>query len=142
MIRRIFLFWRTNRSAAFAVLFAFPLFALTQEMPPGAEEARLYEGFGNYTRPVSSESQEAQQWFNQGMQMLYGFNHDEAIRSFQRAAVEDPEFGLAWWGVSYAHGLHINNPEMTEEQSRKGFLAAQEAQKHLKNASEIGRAHV
>ena len=43
----------------------------------------LYEGFGTYERETSTRSSEAQAWVNQGMKLLYGFNHDEAIRSFE-----------------------------------------------------------
>jgi cytochrome c-type biogenesis protein CcmH/NrfG len=50
--------------------------------------------------------------------LLYGFNHDEAIRSFEKAAELDPSCAMAWLGSAYARGLHINNPEMSEEQSR------------------------
>src|SRR5262245_59155656 len=75
----------------------------------------LYTGFGNYSRDITTNSPEAQTWFNQGMQLLYGFNHDEAIRSFTEAARLDPDCAMAWWGVSYAHGLHINNPVMTAQ---------------------------
>jgi len=92
-----------------------------------AEGARLYEGFGNYHRAVSTASAEAQRWFDQGLQQLYGFNHDEAIRSFASAALADPALGMAWWGIAYAEGLHINNPEMSDESSRVAWLAAQEA---------------
>ncbi len=104
---------------------------------PTASEpsGRLYEGFGNYQRPVRTDSPEAQRWFDQGIQLLYGFNHDEAIRSFQQAAEADPDCPMAWWGISYAHGLHINNPRMSEQQSRGGYLAAIEAEKRLDNAS-------
>jgi tetratricopeptide (TPR) repeat protein len=102
--------------------------------------ARLYPGLGSYQRPVSTNSREAQQWFNQAIQLLYGFNHDEAIRSFHRAADADPDCAMAWWGISYAHGLHINNPEMSEQQSQKAFEAAQEAQKRIAHASPVEEA--
>ncbi|HWB19778.1 MAG TPA: hypothetical protein VG711_05720 [Phycisphaerales bacterium] len=100
-----------------------------------AVAARQYPGFGAYSRPISTKSPEAQKWFDQGMQLLYGFNHDEAIRSFLQAAALDPDCAMAWWGASYAHGLHINNPVMTEEQSREGYKCAQEALKRIDHAS-------
>ncbi|MEM7308270.1 MAG: hypothetical protein AAF682_16440 [Planctomycetota bacterium] len=90
-------------------------------------EAAFYEGFGNYTRRISTASPEAQRWFDQGMQLLYGYNHDEAIRSFERAAELDPACAIAHWGIAYANGFHINNTEMTPEQSRAAFEAAQAA---------------
>jgi tetratricopeptide (TPR) repeat protein len=92
-----------------------------------APKPRLYRNFGTYHRVVTTNSRECQKWFDQGMQLLYGFNHDEAIRSFTEAARIDPGCAMAWWGVSYAHGLHINNPVMTQEQSRGGFTAATRA---------------
>jgi tetratricopeptide (TPR) repeat protein len=104
--------------------------------------ARLYEGFGNYERAISTESDSAQQWFNQGMQLMYGFNHDEAIRSFEQAAAEDPSSPMPWWGISYCHGININDPEMTEERSRLAWEASQEALARIDNASPVEAALV
>lgn len=107
----------------------------------GAESIPLlYEGFGGYQRTVTTDSAEAQRWFNQGIQLLYGFNHDEAIRSFRAAAEADPDCAMAWWGVAYARGLHINNPQMGQEQSRLAYEAAQEALARVDGASPIERA--
>jgi len=96
---------------------------------------RLYDGFGNYQRKVSTSNPEAQRYFNQAMQFLYGYNHDEAIRSFQRAAALDDRLGIAWWGIAYAHGLHINNPTMTEQQSKLAYEAAQQALRRVDGAT-------
>ncbi len=101
---------------------------------------RLYDGFGNYHRAASTKSKEAQRWFDQGMQLLYGFNHDEAIRSFQHAADVDPDFAMAWWGIAYANGLHINNPVMTQVQSERAYEAAAEAMKRIDHASPVEAA--
>jgi len=90
-------------------------------------EARLFDGVDRYHRPTSSSSEEAQRWFDQGMQLLYGFNHDEAIRSFEKAAALDPEFALPWWGIAYSHGININDPEMTEERWKAAQAAVDEA---------------
>jgi tetratricopeptide (TPR) repeat protein len=87
----------------------------------------MYPGFEGYHRAVSTRSDVAQRWFDQGIQLLYGFNHDEAIRSFQEAARLDPGCPMAWWGVAYAHGLHINNPLMSEQYSMAAYEAAQQA---------------
>jgi len=106
----------------------------------GVVAPTLYDGFGGYHRSVSTESAEAQQWFDQGLQLLYGFNHDEAIRSFQHAAKIDPNLGMAHWGEAYALGLHINNPEMGQEQSEKAHAAAQRAVAKIENASPIEAA--
>jgi tetratricopeptide (TPR) repeat protein len=92
-----------------------------------AAAANQYSGFEGYARKVTTDSPEAQRWFDQGIQLLYGYNHDEAIRSFEKAAEIDPSCAMAWWGSAYARGLHINKPEMAEEQSKLAYAAAQKA---------------
>ena len=100
-----------------------------------ARGAHLYTNMGTYTRTVSTSSPEAQAWFDQGIQLLYGFNHDEAIRSFESALRYDPDCAMAWWGVAYANGLHINNTEMSTEASRAAWLAAWEARRRFLRTS-------
>lgn len=107
-----------------------------------AAEPRLYAGFDGYSRTVTTNSTAAQQWFNQGIQLLYGFNHDEAIRSFEQAAQIDPLCAMAWWGAAYARGLHINNPEMGDEQSRLAYEATQQALAALDQESPVEQALV
>jgi hypothetical protein len=94
---------------------------LTEKAKSDAALAKLYEGYTGYHRKVTSSSPDVQQWFDQGLQLLYGFNHDEAIRSFEKAAELDPSCAMAWWGAAYARGIHINNPIMGEEQSRLAY---------------------
>jgi hypothetical protein len=102
-----------------------------------AAEAKSFPGFTGYERAVTTNSPLAQEWFNQGIQLLYGFNHDEAIRSFEAAGELDPSCAMAWWGSAYARGLHINNPEMEEEQSRLANEAASKAIAALDNESPV-----
>lgn len=116
--------------------------AMGPEARKAAEPARMYDGYSGYTRKVTTASPDAQVWFNQGMQLLYGFNHDEAIRSFRKAAEIDPGCAMAWWGVAYAHGMHINNPVMGEEQSRLAYEASKEAQARLDDETAVERALV
>lgn len=102
-----------------------------------AELAKLYDGYQGYHRPITTSFPEAQRWFDQGIQLLYGFNHDEAIRSFEKAAEIDPNCAMAWWGSAYARGLHINNPQMGEEQSRLADAAAKRAIESLDTESAV-----
>jgi len=74
----------------------------------------LFDDMGNYRREITTDSENAQRWFDQGLEFLYGFNHDEAVRSFGQALKHDPDCAMAWWGIAYARGPHINNPVMTE----------------------------
>jgi tetratricopeptide (TPR) repeat protein len=107
-----------------------------------AANGNIYRGFDGYARKVTTRSAEAQQFFDQGIQLLYGFNHDEAIRSFEKAAEADPACAMAWWGSAYARGLHINNPAMEAEQSRLAHDAAQKAVAALDDESPVERALV
>jgi tetratricopeptide (TPR) repeat protein len=105
-------------------------------------EPGMYEGFGNYQRPIQTESESAQAFFNQGMQLLYGFNHDEAIRSFEKAAEKDPASPMPYWGIAYANGININDPAMTEQRSTNARAAADEAIKRIGNATAVEAALV
>lgn len=96
----------------------------------------LYEGFGNYERDISTSSADAQALFNQGMQLMYGFNHDEAIRSFEKAGVTDPYAAMPWWGAAYSHGININDPEMTEQRSKDARYAADRALSRIAGATD------
>ncbi len=102
-----------------------------------ATEGVLYEGFGDYHRSITTESAKAQRLFDQGMQLMYGFNHDEAIRSFHAAAEADPSAAMPWWGIAYSHGVNINDPEMTEERSKRAREASDHALDRLIGANPV-----
>jgi tetratricopeptide (TPR) repeat protein len=70
--------------------------------------ARLMEGMGNHHHPIATSSPEAQKFFDQGMNFVWGFNHEEAARSFQRAAELDPKAAMPHWGIALALGPNIN----------------------------------
>jgi tetratricopeptide (TPR) repeat protein len=70
----------------------------------------LFDGWGDLHHPVTTSSAQAQRYFDQGLRQLFGFNHREAIRSFRSAAHLDPRCVMAYWGVAYAHGPHVNRP--------------------------------
>ncbi len=62
-----------------------------------AEGAQLFDGLGDFHRAVSTTSQIAQNYFDQGMRFLWAFNHDEATRSFAKAAQLDPQCAMCYW---------------------------------------------
>jgi tetratricopeptide (TPR) repeat protein len=76
---------------------------------------------------VTTDSADARRYFDQGLKFLYAFNHDEAIRSFRQAAALDPDCAMAWWGVAYACGPHINKPAVDEAHARIGSEALAKA---------------
>src|ERR1700743_2650019 len=65
---------------------------------------------GNYSRPVDTDSREAQVWFDRGLIWAYAFNHEEAKLCFEKAIVADPECGMAYWGRAYSVGPNYNFP--------------------------------
>ena len=67
-----------------------------------------YYDLGPYTRPVTTTSKEAQLWFDRGLLWCYGYNHDEAVRCFKKAAKHDPNCAMAHWGIAYAAGPNYN----------------------------------
>jgi tetratricopeptide (TPR) repeat protein len=63
---------------------------------------------GSFGRPVTTRSADAQKWFDRGLVWCYGFNHEEAVRCFEKAAKADPDCAMAWWGIAYASGPNYN----------------------------------
>jgi tetratricopeptide (TPR) repeat protein len=87
-----------------------------------AKSATLMAGYGNWHHPVSTKNAQAQAFFDQGLRQIYAFNHDEAARSFQRAAELDPKLAMAYWGVAEAVGPNYNDPASADR-----FVRAHEA---------------
>jgi tetratricopeptide (TPR) repeat protein len=75
-----------------------------------ANNTKILPGLGTLHHPTSTTSPEAQQFFDQGLRLIYAFNHEEANRSFQRALQLDPKFAMAWWGIAVAVGPNYNLP--------------------------------
>ena len=86
---------------------------------------------------MATASADAQRYFDQGLKFLYAFNHDEAIRSFRQAATLDPTCAMAWWGVAYACGPHINNPTVDEPHAHEGSEALAKARERAPGASPV-----
>ncbi|MBK1879154.1 tetratricopeptide repeat protein [Pelagicoccus mobilis] len=129
-----------HRSRLLPVATLFASLLLSTFSHASSEGSRLYENMGDFTRPITTESTEAQTWFNQGMQLLYGFNHDEAIRSFHAAAEADPTAAMPWWGIAYAHGININDQAMTDQRSKAGREAADKALSLIQNTTPVEAA--
>src|SRR5438105_11701426 len=64
----------------------------------------LDPGLGPMHHRVTTADPESQKYFDQGLNLVFGFNHDEALKSFQRAAALDPNMPMAYWGIAYAVG--------------------------------------
>ena len=84
-------------------------------------------GLGSLEYRVTTQVPAAQRYFNQGLRLLYAFNHAEAIRAFREAARLDPRLAMAYWGQAIALGPNLNAP-MTPENGRLAYEAIQRAQ--------------
>ncbi len=127
------------------VSLAFTTLVFAQHDPasatPPAKAAGLYQGMGEAHHPVKTKSAEAQKFFDQGMSFLWGFNHDEALKSFQRAAELDPTMAMAQWGIAYAVGPNYNLP-VDEQRELQAYQAAQKALKLSQGGPATERAYI
>src|SRR5467141_455364 len=103
--------------------------------------ATLMAGLGDWRHPVSTTNAQAQAFFDQGLQLIYAFNHDEAARSFQRAAELDPKLAMAYWGIAEAVGPNYNDPA-SEDRFVQAHQAIQKAVDLSSDASPSERAYI
>jgi tetratricopeptide (TPR) repeat protein len=81
---------------------------------------------GAFTRPISSSNADAQHYFDQGFQLMYGFDKYDAIRSFREAEKRAPDCAICYWGEAWAWGSFLNGP-MSPDEAPFAFAAAQKA---------------
>ena len=99
----------------------------------------IIAGTGHYSRSVTTDSSIAQQYFDQGLAFLYGFNNEGAQRSFRAAASVDPKLAMAKWGVAASYGPDPNNPDVTHQALVVAEQAIASAQAENLNASVVER---
>ena len=132
---------RTWLSVLFALLLCGMVAAQDHSAPAPSKPATLMPGLGDLHHPVSTSNPQAQQFFDQGLRLIYAFNHDEAARSFQRAADLDPKLGMAYWGVAEAVGPNYNDPA-SDERFVAAHNAIQKAVELSANASPAEQAYI
>ena len=101
----------------------------------------LYTNLGSHHKPISTRVPATQQYFDQGLRLLYGFNHAEAIRSFTRAAELDPTCAMCYWGIALAYGPHVNAP-MDSASGVAAYAAVQKALALKAHATASERAYI
>ena len=105
-----------------------------------AAKEPLYDGLGSYSRKITTNSPEAQRYFDQGLAFLHGFNHRTAIRAFQQAAELDPNCAMAHWGVALACGPHINFIAVPPPAAELAWNELELAKNNAAHASPVERA--
>jgi tetratricopeptide (TPR) repeat protein len=111
------------------------------KMEAAEKPATIMSGLGSLHHPVTTANPQAQHFFDQGFALVYAFNHDEAVRSFKRAAELDPKMAMAWWGIGLALGPNINL-DVDPAREKAAYDAVQKAQSLVAGASENERAYI
>ncbi len=104
-----------------------------------AQGAQRLDGLGAYSRKITTASPQTQIWFDQGLNLIYGFNHDEAVRAFARAIELDPACAMCYWGAAEAIGPNYNMPAM-EQRWQVLWNAVESAQKYAGHATPAEQA--
>lgn len=115
--------------------------ALGGQEPASPKPVRLMDGLSNLHHPVSTQNAESQQFFDQGLRLVFAFNHDEAVRSFHRAGELDPQLAMAWWGVALAVGPNYNLP-VDPEHEKLAVDAIAKAQALSTSAPQIEKDYI
>ncbi|HZU39312.1 MAG TPA: hypothetical protein VFA18_25525, partial [Gemmataceae bacterium] len=109
--------------------------------PPASKPAEPhFSGLGPHYRKITTTSDSTQAYFDQGLAFLFGFNHDEAIRSFEAAVVGDPQCAMAYWGIALANGPHINNPIVDEAHAKAAWTALTKARALANRSTKVEQA--
>ncbi len=106
---------------------------------PGAGAPPLLSGIGATSMAITTANPRAQAYFDQGLRMLHGFNHAEAVRAFREAQRLDPACAMCAWGEAFALGPNINAP-MDPAHNADAFAAARAAFAKMGAATEKEQA--
>jgi tetratricopeptide (TPR) repeat protein len=113
--------------------------ALASPTPVPADTVLLYDDLGDHHYEITTTVPLAQQYFDQGLRLTWGFNHAEAIRAYEEALRLDPSCAMCWWGIAYAYGPNINAP-MDSTSGVAAWNAAQQAAALAEGVTEGERA--
>ncbi len=113
-------------------------------VPAGEELAILVEATGVYTRPISTDSTLAQQFFDQGLRLTWGYHFPEAVASHQEALRHDPDHPMIYWGLALSLGPVPNSrsaglPDDPHGEARKAIDRAMEL---VDNGNDMEQAFV
>ena len=106
----------------------------------GDAPATLRADLGSLHHPIATTNAEAQKFFDQGLTLVYAFNHGAAVRSFRRAAELDPKSPMPYWGIALALGPNYN--ETNGEDEKGAYEAIQKAKPLAASAPDVERAYV
>ncbi len=124
----------------FLLLYA-PLSAENKKVDLIESEAHaiLIPGSGTYSKKISTQNKEAQQFFDQGLRLAWGFYFPESIASYLEAARHDPDHPMPYWGMAHAMGPNPNSrySGMPDDPKGEGLKAIKKAMDRIENASDM-----
>lgn len=142
--RRVALLTIAPLVTVMAIALGVPAFAQGQNhsnSSTASKPAVLMTGLGHWHHPVSTKNPQARAFFDQGLRLIYAFNHDEAARSFQRAADLDPKLAMAYWGLAEAVGPNYNDPA-SDDRFKQAHQAIAKAVELSSDASPSEKAYI
>jgi tetratricopeptide (TPR) repeat protein len=96
---------------------------------------------GRQHHPIQTSNKEAQDYFDQGMTFIYGFNHEEAARAFRHAATVDPASPMPLWGIALSVGPNYNI-DVDTEREKIAYETVQKAAKLAEHAPQVEKDYV
>lgn len=107
----------------------------------GRSSVPIFDNLGTLHHPITTSSSLAQRYFDQGLRLVYAFNHEEAVLAFKEAAALDPSAAMAYWGVALALGPNIN-AAMDKQRERRALEALQQARARSAQVSVAERRYI
>ena len=101
----------------------------------------LFDNLGSLHHPITTTSEQAQRYFDQGLRLVYAFNHEEAIRSFEAAAHLDSQAAMPYWGIALALGPNINSA-MEKKDEHRAIEMVQKARRMADRATPVEQAYI
>jgi hypothetical protein len=118
-----------RRLSLLLLLFSAAIGVPEQQTPSSTVTPLLLPGLGHPNHPIATKNAEAQEYFDQGLQLVFGFNRAEAVRSFRRASQLDPQAAMPYWGMALAYGRHMNMDQDMDVSPSEAYGAIQQALK-------------
>jgi tetratricopeptide (TPR) repeat protein len=101
----------------------------------------LFDNLGSLNHPITTTSEQAQRYFDQGLRLVYAFNHEEAIRSFEAAIQQDSQAAMPYWGIALALGPNINSA-MEKKDDRRAIEMVRKARQLADHTTRGEKAYI
>ena len=118
------------------------IFSSAEAAPADQDDAPpLFDNLGSHHHPITTTSEQAQRYFDQGLRLVYAFNHEEAIRSFEAAIKQDPQAAMPYWGIALALGPNINSA-MGKKAEHRAIEMVQKARRLVDRSVPVEQAYI